>query len=174
MKLYEDYKQLPPWSKGVVGVIVIGGSAIAVWAVVRGINKRKELNQANQAAVAASSELQALKARGINPTMDISEFEVLSQKLVQAMNGCGTDTSLVYDVFRAIKNDADIRQLITTFAVRYYQPCAATQPISYIRWQFNDQAFGGGLPTFLSYKLSSSDIGKINDILKSNKVNYAF
>ena len=174
LKLYEDYKQLPPWSKGVVGIIVVAGSAVAIWAIVRGIKNRKGLADASQAAKAAASELQQLKAKGINPTMDISQFQVLSEKLVQAMNGCGTSEDQVYDVFKAIKNDADVRQLITTFGVRYYQPCAADQPISYTRWLFNDQTFGGGLPTWLAYDLSASEIRKINDILKSNKVNYSF
>lgn len=174
LKLYEDYKRLPNWSQGVIGIVVVAGTAVAIWAIVRGIKNRKELAEANQAAKAASSELQGLKARGINPTMDVSEFEALSQKLVQAMNGCGTNEDQVYDVFRAIKNEADIRQLIITFGVRYYEPCAADQPISYIRWQFNDQAFGGGLPTWLSYDLSASEIQEINKILKKNNINYSF
>lgn len=174
MKLYEDYKKLPDWSRGVIGIVVIGGTAVAIWAIARGIKNRKGIAEANQAAKAASVELQALKARGINPTMDISQFEALSQRLVQAMNGCGTEEDQIYDVFKAIKNEADIRQLITTFGVRYYQPCAGDQPISYTRWLFNDNAFGGGLPTWLSYDLDANEIKKINDILKNNKVDYSF
>lgn len=174
MKLYDDYKNLPPWSRGVIGIVVIGGTALAIWAIVRGIKKGKEIADANKAATAASTELQQLNAKGITTTMNISEFEAYSQKLVQAMNGCGTDEDQVYDVFRAMKNEADIRQLIVTFGVRYYEPCAADQPISYTRWLFNDQSFGGGLPTWLSYDLSASEIQNINSILKKNNINYTF
>jgi len=58
--------------------------------------------------------------------------------------------------------------------VQYYRPCAASQPISYIRWQLDSSAFGGDLATWLSYDLSSSDIADINQILSERGTDFQF
>lgn len=172
---YQKYfKPLPNWSKGVIVLIVVAGAAVATWSIVKGIKRAKELKDANKAGAAAEDELQQLASQGIKPTMDDSRFQALSETLVQAMNGCGTDNDMVFDVFRQIKNDADIRKLISIFGVRFYEPCAGDAPLSYIRWQFNDKAFGGGLPTWLAYDLTAGEIRTVNSILSANNVNYAF
>lgn len=174
MSAYNYFKDLPPWAKGVV--IVGGGAALYFTGVTiyRNYKRKKDAADATQAASAAKKELVNLKAKGITPTLSESQFQGLCEGLVQAMNGCGTDEQRVYDVFKQMKNDADIRQLIASFDLRYYEPCAASQPISYLHWQLNDKAYGGGLPTWLSYDLSASEIDTVNAILKANKVNYSF
>lgn len=174
MSVYKYFKDLPPWAKGVV--IVGGGAALYFTGVTIYHNyKRNQDNKdATKAADAAQKELVDLKAKGITPSLSGSQFQALSESLVQAMNGCGTDEQKVYNVFKQMKNDADIRQLIASFGLRYYEPCAASQPISYLHWQINDKAYGGGLPTWLSYDLDASEIDAINAILKANRVNYSF
>jgi hypothetical protein len=172
--MYKYFKDLPPWAKGVV---VVGTGAALYFAglsLYRNIRRNKDIKEANKAGEAAQKELGELASKGINPTLPDSQFQALSESLVQAMNGCGTDEEMVYSVFRKIKNDADIRKLIAVFGVRYYQPCAADQPISYTKWLINEKSYGGGLPTWLSYDLSASEIDKINSILKTNGVNYSF
>jgi hypothetical protein len=174
MKVAEFYKGLPTWAKGVVGVVVIGGTAAAVYTVWKSAKRNKDLKDANQAAYDAQRELNELAAKNIKPTMSESQFEVLCQNLVQSMNGCGTDETKVLDVVGKMKNDADIRKLIAKFGVRFYTPCAADQPISYAKWLWDDKAFGGALPTWFSYDLSAGEIQQVNALLKKNGVNYAF
>lgn len=168
------YKNQPDWAKGVINVVVVGGVAFAGYSIYRNAQKRKEIEAANQAAEYATDELGRLAARGIRPTYLNSEFELMAGALVQAMNGCGTDEEMILDVFRKMRNDADVLKLITVFGVRFYQPCAASQPLSYLRWMWDDQSFGGGIGEWLSYDLSSGYIEDINDILRSRGITYSF
>jgi len=168
------YKPLPGWAQGVIAVGVLAIAAAVGFTLYKNAKKKKELKEANKAAEQALEELEGLQQRGVHPTMGDSQFEVYAQKLVEAMNGCGTDEDMVLSVFKNMKNDADIRKLIAAFGVRYYRPCAADQPISYTRFLFDSKAFGGPLPTWLAYDLSSGYIEKINSILSKNGINYSF
>jgi len=164
----------PPAARGIISVVLVLGGAYIGWEVYRNYKKKKDLEEANQAAGLAEQELQQLQQQGVRPTYTTSQFEVWTQTLVQAMTGCGTDEDAIMNVFRALRNDADIRKLVSVFGIRYYQPCAWSSPISYAIWQGNDQAYGGGLPTWLGYDLSSGDIDDINQILSSKGINYQF
>lgn len=168
------YADQPSVTKGIINVIVVGAAAYIGWEVYKNYKKKKDEEQAAAAASKASQELQELAQQGVKPTYSASQFENWSQVLVQAMTGCGTDEDAVLNVFRHLRNDADIRQLIAVFSVRYYQPCAWTSPISYAIWQVNNQAYGGGLADWLAYDLSSGYIQDINDILAGNGINYSF
>ncbi len=165
---------MPPWGKA---ILVIGTGAIVTivgFKIYNGIKSKKEEKDANKAGEIANSELGDLSKQGVDPTMSDSQFEGMAQSLVQAMNGCGTDEAMIYSVFSKIKNEADVRKMIAVFGVRYYEPCPLEAPASYTKYLFDDKAFGGGLPTWLSYDLSDTEIAKINAILKTNGLTYQF
>lgn len=164
------YERQPP----AVKVIVVAGLGLLGYAVYRSIRRKQDEANALLAAQAANQELQQLQNQGVVATYGDSQFQVFADKLVQAMAGCGSDEDQIYQVFSAMRNEADIRKLIVIFGVRYYQPCAATSPISYAIWQFNDKAYGGDLSTWLSYDLSASEISYINSILRGRGINYQF
>jgi hypothetical protein len=94
--------------------------------------------------------------------------------LILALDGCGTDEQSVYNVFEAMKNKADVLKLISKFNVRFYQPCAATSPISYTKWLYDNESFGGSLATWLQYDLTNSEILKINTILSKKGIDFKF
>lgn len=176
-KWFQAYQELPPWGKGAVALGVIAAGVAGYYALrnlAKDIKRKKELAEKNKAAKLAEEELASLSQKGIVPTLSNSEFENMAQSLAEAMNDCGTDEDRIYDVFRRLKNDADIRKLVSAFGIRYYRPCAADQPIAAIRYQFDDKAYGGPLGEWLTYDLNASEIKKVNDILKSNRINYAF
>lgn len=164
------YERQPP----VVKIIVAAGLGLLGYSVYRSIRHSQEVRDASQAATAAAEELAALANQGVHPSYSDSQYEVLVNQLVQAMNGCGTDEDQVYQVFSQIRNSADVRKLLVAFGVQYYQPCAATSPVSYSIWLINDQAYGGDLATFLSYDLSSDELNEINSILQGNGVDLQF
>jgi hypothetical protein len=171
MKFYND---LPNWAKGVVA---IGGVAIVGvfgYKIYQDVKRKRDIRDASQSADEAAKELKRLSFNGVNPTITKTQAINLSEKLVQAMNGCGTDEKMVNSVFNTLKNDADIYLLISSFGVRYYTPCGASQPVSYARWLFNDKTFGGDLGTWLSYDLSTSEINNINNILSKKGIKYSF
>lgn len=171
MNLYERYYERQP---GAVKVIAVAGVAVLGYAVYRSIKKKQDEEKANQAAQLAAGELAQLAQQGIRPTLSDLQFEQMSQTIVTAIDGCGTDEDAIFSVFQQMANEADIRKLITVFGVRYSQPCSVTSPISYAIWLANDQAFGGPLNVFLRYDLSDSDIAHINSILRERGIVYQF
>ncbi len=85
-----------------------------------------------------------------------------------------TNEGMVYEQFKKLKNISDLLSLIKNFGIQYYQPCAATQPISYTKWLWNNQSFGGTLSVWLSYDLEVEEIENINSILASKNINFKF
>ncbi len=164
------YEQQPP----AVKVIVVAGVGLLGYSIYRAIKRKQDEQKAAAAAAAAARELAALAAQGVYPSFGDSQFYVFVNTLVQAMTGCGTDETMIYQVFRQIKNEADIRRLIQLFGVQYYQPCVWTSPVSYAVWQANDKAYGGDLATWLSYDLGQTEISNINSILKGNGLSFQF
>ncbi len=168
------YEGMPRWAKGVVNVVVVGGTAFIGWKIYQGIKKNEMIRRAGQAAKQAGNDLQLLAQRGIYPSYAISQYEIFSQELVIAMAGCGTDNSAIESVMEAMRNDADVLRLIQVFGVRAYEPCLYTNPIDHATWVWNPEAFPGALGVWFAYDLSTGDIEDINDILKARGITYRF
>jgi hypothetical protein len=167
--VYERYYERQP---AAVKIIAVAGVALLGYSVYRSWKRDQDLRDANKAADLANQELQQLAAQGIRPTLTDLQFENMSQAIVEAVNGCGTDEGAIFNVFKQLSNGADIRKLIAVFGVRYYRPCAASDPVSYSIWLVNDEAFGGTLVTLLYYDLSDSDIGEINSIMRAKGIDF--
>jgi hypothetical protein len=168
------FDNLPSWSRGVISIVGVGAVVYIGFQIYTSIKKNKDLEQSLEAQKLANKELNDLRKNGIVATKSPAQFEVLSAKINEAVNGCGADTDTIYSVFNSLNNRADLLTLISSFGVRYYRPCAGTQPISYTKWLFNNESFGGDLSTLLNYDLDSSQISKINNILKAKKIDFTF
>ncbi len=167
MNFYNQYKST-------INVIVGVGAVLVGYTAYTNYKRREEEKKALEGAAAAAGELATLAAQGINPSYYDSQYLTLVDQLVQAMNGCGTDEQAVYNVFRQLQNEADIRKLIVLFGIQYYEPCGWTDPIAASIFQVNDHAYGGSLSTFLNYDLSTSEIGEINGILTGKGIHFQF
>lgn len=169
------FDNLPSWSRGVISIIGVGAVTFIGYQIYITIKNKQDLANSLEAQKLADKELNDLKKQGISPTKTPAQFEVLSAKINEAVNDCGTETKKQFIVFLiGLNNRADLLSLISVFGVRYYRPCAVTQPISYARFLINDKTFGGDLSTLLSYDLDSSEMAKINSILKSKRIDFTF
>ena len=173
-KVYSYYQDLPSWAKGVVVVGVLGDSYILISQTISRIRKGKDMKASLVESDIAKQELLDLQRKGIHPTLQKSQIETIINSLVDAMNDCGTNTTRVYDAFKKLNNEADLKLLIQNWQVRFYHPCAASQPISYMKYLYDDKSFGGNLSTWLNYDLSSSEISNVNKILSDKKINFKF
>lgn len=70
----------------------------------------------------------------------------------------GTDESGVYDVINRMKNECDLRQLISDFGLR--------------RQEWTTKTYS--LPWFMRDELSDSELAEVNRILRTKKINYQF
>ena len=168
------FENLPSWSRGVISIIGVGAVAFIGYQIYISFKNKQDLAKNLEAQKLAEKELADLRKKGIVPTKSASQFEVLSAKINEAVNGCGTDEEAIFTAFNSLNNRADLLSLISSFGIRYYRPCAATDPVSYTRWMFNNKSFGGDLSSMLSYDLDSSEIAKINNILKAKKIDFTF
>lgn len=169
--VYDKYYEQQP---SAVKVIVVAGLGLLGYSIYRSIKRKQEERDLLKAAQAANSELAQLANQGIHPSYTDSQFEQFCVKIDGAVAGCGTDEEAIYDVFRAMRNEADIRKLVSIFGVRYFTPCVYSDPVSYSIWLANHQAYPGDLASFLSTDLSTGDINEINSILRGNGIEYQF
>lgn len=173
-KFYDYYKDIPTWAKGIV---VVGGIAIVYFTakqLIKRIRTQAERQFDIQESESANTDLKNLEKQGVKPTLSNTQIDNIINALVESMNDCGTDEEKVYAQFRKLNNLADVYALIKKWEIRYYRPCAATQPISYSRYLFNSKAFGGNISTWLSYDLTTSEIAKVNKILSDKGIQYKF
>jgi hypothetical protein len=168
------YSSSPPLAKNIMTagavILAVGGTYL----IYRSIKKAADVSKANKAGKAAADELENLKRGGIYPTLSDTTLENFCSALQNAMNGCGTDEDAVFSVFASLRNNADLLRLIMLFGVRFYEPCAASSPISYLHWQWDSEAYGGDLPTWLTFDFSAADIEAINEILAGNRITIQF
>lgn len=170
----KSYSDAPPWAKGIilVGAVYIGYRLVNF--TLAKIKNLQDIKDVTQESNTATTELEQLAQQGIKPTLTAGQVDTSINKIVEAVNGCGTDEQAIYSVFNTLKNIADLKLLVQNWKIQYYRPCAATEPISYSKWLLNTKSFGGSLNTFLNYDLSNSEINNINNILKNKNINYTF
>jgi len=168
------FENLPSWSRGVISIVGVGAVAFIGYQIYLSIKNAKELERSLKSQKLADNELEDLKKKNILPTKSTTQFEVMSDKIIEAINDCGTDEEAIYTVFNSLNNRADLLSLISVFGVRYYRPCAVSEPVTYLKYQFDKKSFAWGLSTLLSHDLDSSEIAKINNILKAKKIDFTF
>lgn len=92
------------------------------------------------------------------PTLSPEAINNIVKNLVKAMDGYGTDEEAIFAQFRRLKNNLDYQALKKAFGTRKISS----------GYYFNETT--GNLSTLLRSELSSSDIAKINNILKSKGI----
>ena len=156
------FNALPFYGKVAVGI----GGVIVVYIVGKSIstylsNDRMRMLKESESA---GGKLAELAVKGIKPTYSNTQYEAFSNKIVAAINDCGTDEQAVYDVFNQLKNEAYLYKLIEVYKLRKFKGCGSSY------FGFEERSLSGSI----TYEMSSSEIRKINDIMKSKNINYSF
>lgn len=152
---------LPLWAKGVLAlliVVVIIYIAIQAKNIVKGISDKIAEKKAE---AETKSELKDYAKQGIKPSYPDSQFKAWSHKLQAAMDGFGTDEEAIYDVFRLMKNDADVLKLIDAYGTRTF-PGMWGGEVSFT------------LSSALQSELTRPEITKLNGILETAGIAYRF
>lgn len=125
----------------------------------------KKDDSAKLLAQSAAAELQKLAQQGVTPTITNTQAEDFSSALVTAFDDCGTDNATVTAVFSALRNQADILLLVSTYGVRDYKGCFDGD------W-FSDHS--RNLAQALTSELSGSELSDINSMLSARGITYQF
>jgi hypothetical protein len=168
MGLYQDFKQLPPWAKGAIGV----GAAVVIYAVGKSVwNAVQQVKQNAQNLKTAGDAVQTLTQlaaqQGEIPTQTDAQFASWSNALGTAMSGCTTDHSTLENIFSSLNNDADVYKLIAVFGSQTMSGCE----VLWINW-----TSGGtySLPAAISTYVSATEKTALNAILASKGISYVF
>jgi hypothetical protein len=122
-KVYQYYKELPSWAKGIV---VVGGIAIIYFATkqtIARLRKQSEGKDAKNSVEDAKNELQQLSNDGIRPTITKSQADAYAEKIVKQFKGADLllgSYDVVNQIFKELKNNADFLLLKSAFGVRTY------------------------------------------------------
>jgi hypothetical protein len=100
------------------------------------------------------SELNKLILNGINPTITDSQASSYADFIQNTSLSANTDEKGIFDIFRVLKNNADLVLLKIKFGTRR------------VPFSINNV----GLSAFLRSDLSNSEIQTINDILANNRI----
>jgi len=106
-----------------------------------------------------------LKTDTSKQTYPLSQYSQFAQKIENAGHDIGTDEASMFAVFRKIKTNKDLLLLKKAFGTRPYT--GDILPYFVLR---NDLDLQG----WITSELSSSDVTKINTILRNNGVTYSF
>ena len=162
--------------KLIVGGIITLGSVALFFTFRHMWKKHQDQKGSKQAEADSQSALGALQNNGIKPSYSPAQFSNWANVIKQAMDGCGDGWVNTIQIWRAMKNDADIYALIVAYG---------TQTVDRCGWGNGD--FVGDLSSTLAYKYSGAEmsafvtmgegagsIPKINKILQANGVTFKF
>jgi len=173
-KIMNYYNELPSWSKGVVAIGGLALVGIVGFTIYKRVKLNSELKPILKESENAKDELKELEKKGINPTLSNSQIYGLISSFIDAVGGCGTDTDRVYGVFEKMNNEADLKLFLSLFGVQNFEPCPATDPISYSKWLWNNKSIGGNFTQILNSDLNSGNIKQINSILAKKGIKHKF
>lgn len=156
--------QLPMWSKGVIGVLIAGGGAFALFKIYQYFGKLKE--QAGQKAEldTTKEEIKTLTATGKKATLTKPQIDQIANKLQTAFSGYGTDYNAILNIIVQINNDIDLLSVRAAYGIRI---------ISSGRYNIAKD-FEGTLDQTMIEELSGSDIQKINLLLARKGIKNRF
>lgn len=124
--------------------------------------KGKDIQTEKELKEAILEEQKKLIEEGQALTYPLFTYKSDASQLLIAMKGFGTDEDLIYSVFSKMKNDLDITQLISDFGIHTYY--LATKKIG------TDM----DLSAWIYEEMNTSEIEKLNKILKDNNITYRF
>ena len=104
-----------------------------------------------------------------NLSYDASQYSVFADGIESNLSDKGISAGLfgvnqkgIYEVFRKMKTDDDVKQLIVAFGTREF------------RKAYTFGKHDCTLPQALSLLMTTGEIREINEILKENNINYQF
>lgn len=155
--------------KAVAPYIIIGGIALYLGnKLIKGTKKVADVFGSKFNGSGDKEELEEnidleqdeLIADGQKLSYTLKSYKSLSGMLLNAMGGLGTDENVIYAVFAKMKNDLDLTELYRQFSTQLY--------IVGVRPLYLD------LGQWINQEMNSTEIDKLNKILKDNNINYKF
>ena len=118
-KVYQYYKDLPNWAKGVVvvgGVLAVYIVGARVYKAVFPSDKEKKNKEL---AKNVDSEIGNLSKNGLKPSFADSNYNTFANTIYNSMRfAAGDDYTTVEKTLKSMKNDLDVAKLVKAFGQR--------------------------------------------------------
>jgi hypothetical protein len=119
MKVYQYYKDLPPWAKGVV---VVGGAVVVYLVgsrVYRAVFPTEAQRKNRELEKNIDSEISKLQGNGKKASFSDSNYNTFANTIYNSMRfAVGDDYSTVESTLKRMKNDLDVAKLVKAFGVK--------------------------------------------------------
>lgn len=176
--VFEYYKELPGWAKG---LIVVGGAAVVGftgWKVYKGVQGLADKAKANKSIKDVAGDLKSMQDSGQQQSFPESQYAGYASQIETQFAGCdfsaavpffpGKDLTYsgraLYNILDGFKNNVDFLKLVNAWGVRTYDACGlGTGDVK------NVSLYGA-----VSDELSTDEIQIINDLLASKNISYKF
>jgi hypothetical protein len=166
------FENLPSWSRGVISIVGVGAVAFIGYQIYSSIKNAKELERSLKSQKLADNELEDLKKKNILPTKSTTQFEIMSDKIIEAINDCGTDEKQIYAQFDKVKNQADILLFVDVFGLRKKVRCPfSDDPRESF---FSSDTPPMSLSAMINSELDTTEIQTLNNKLATKGIKYKF
>jgi len=119
MKVYQYYKDLPPWAKGVV---VVGGVLVVYLVgsrVYRAVFPTETEKKNRELEKNIDNEISKLQRNGVKASFSDSNYNTFANTIYNSMRyAVGDDYGTVESTMKRMQNDLDIAKLIKAFGVK--------------------------------------------------------
>lgn len=146
MKILNYVKKNPLQATGIL--------ALSIFAINKLTKKASNKDTADQ----VDNEL---NESGLTLSYPLSNYNLMADQLQSAMFDAGTDENTIYQVMGKLKNAKDLLQLIKAFGIRTY-------------YQFGWPQGNYNLGQWFQEEINSSEKDKVNQILSSKGITFAF
>ncbi len=132
-------------------LLLIGGGVFVYYFVKRQIKKNKNEQAEEEKSVLSAFESVDMQAAANTATITREQAAVLANKIKTAWGFVNDNEAAIYAVFKSLKNSSDLALLINMYIYK-----------------------GEDLVTSIQKRMSVSEVGKINEILKSKGITFTF
>jgi hypothetical protein len=144
------------------GLITASIVIAAAYLLYKIFNKKGALSIANSGVVVPNPELGG--TIGTAPTMNEAKFKEIADKVFNAFEGYGTDTTAINNQFALLKNNDDLMSLVAAYGIREISS-GSYNPLP---------DFTGNLPQAIADELSQSEISALNSVLIKSGITIRF
>lgn len=124
--VYNFYKDLPPWAKGVAVVATIAGVALLSLQIWKAIKKVKDSKDSKAVSNSAGNTLNDLIRRGEKLSFPQSNYLSAANTVEKLLDGCervGSEIQVVETISRVVKKPIDWYYLVKVFGNRDIADC---------------------------------------------------
>jgi len=118
-KLYNYYKDLPPWAKGITAVAGLAVAGFVGYKLYRIVFPTSSDKKSQQFIKSISNDIDRFRLQGMTPSYPDAQYKTYANSIYNGMRyAIGDDYGLVEEILKKMQNDLDVALLIDAFGIK--------------------------------------------------------